>query len=151
MSSRIDCDSGTSAAPNTPCSRRAPTICTSVSDSPHSADATVKPAIDTISSRFTLSRSDSQPVSGVAIAAATIYEVSTHVISSCDADSVPRMCGSATFAIVLSRVWISVASMIDRVSIGRFRAGEAGASAAGSSGCLHGAVAVGGDPVWLEL
>ena len=72
MSSRIDCDSGTSAAPNTPCSRRAPTICTSVSASPHSADATVKPAIDTISSRFTLSRSDSQPVSGVAIAAATI-------------------------------------------------------------------------------
>ncbi|GLZ67118.1 hypothetical protein Bcon01_01630 [Burkholderia contaminans] len=63
----------------------------------------------------------------------------------------PCMCGSATFAIVLSRVWISVASMIDKVSIGRFSAGEAGASAAGFKRCLRGAVAVGGDPVRLEL
>src|ERR1700733_8023086 len=119
MSSRIDCDSGTSEAPKIPCSKRDATICVSVSDKPHSAEATVKPPIEKISSRLTLSRSDSQPVSGVAIAAATIYEVSTHVISSCDADSVPCMCGSATLAMVLSSVWISVASMIETVIIGR--------------------------------
>ena len=58
-------------------------------------------------------------MSGVAIAAATMYDVSTHVISSCDADSVPCICGSATLAIVLSSVWISVASMIEMVIIGR--------------------------------
>ncbi|MDR8956869.1 hypothetical protein FEP76_05390 [Burkholderia multivorans] len=40
------------------------------------------------------------------------------------------MCGSATLAIVLSSVWISVASMIDRVSIGRF-SGRGDAVAAG--------------------
>jgi hypothetical protein len=61
----------------------------------------------------------------VAIAAATMYDVSTQVISSCDADSVPCMCGSATLAIVLSSVWISVASMIERVIIGRLRGAAA--------------------------
>ncbi|GAB2448458.1 hypothetical protein GCM10027081_57760 [Cupriavidus yeoncheonensis] len=49
-----------------------------------------------------------------------MYEVSTHVISSCEADSVPCICGSATLAMVLSSVWISVASMIETVIIGRF-------------------------------
>ena len=48
------------------------TICVSVSDRPHSAEATVKPAMAMPSRRLTPSRSDSQPVSGVAIAAATI-------------------------------------------------------------------------------
>jgi hypothetical protein len=119
MSSRIDCESGTSEAPKIPCSNRDATICARLSDNPHSAEATVKPAIDMISRRFVLSRSDNQPVSGVAIAAATMYDVSTHVISSCDADSVPCICGSATLAIVLSSVWISVASMIETVSMGR--------------------------------
>jgi hypothetical protein len=71
---------------------------------------------------LTLNRSDSQPVSGVAMAAATMYEVSTHVISSCEADSVPCMCGSATLAMVLSSVCIRVASMIETVIMGRLSA-----------------------------
>src|ERR1700744_1579932 len=122
MSSRMDCDSGTNDAPKIPCSKRDATICVSVSDNPHSADDTVKPPIAKISRRLTLSRSDSQPVSGVAIAAATMYEVSTHVISSCDADSVPCICGSATLAMVLSSVCIRVASMIETVIMGRLSA-----------------------------
>jgi hypothetical protein len=55
------------------------------------------------------------------MAAATMYEVSTQVISSCDADSVPCICGRATLAIVLSSVCISVASMIDSVIMPRFK------------------------------
>src|SRR5471032_873658 len=121
MSSRIDCESGTSEAPKIPWSNRDATSCARLSDNPHSADAIVKPPIEMISRRFVLSRSDNQPVSGVAIAAATMYDVRTQVISSCDADSVPCICGSATLAIVLSSVWISVASMIERVIIGRLR------------------------------
>ena len=64
-------------------------------------------------------RSENQPVSGVAIAEATMYEVRIHVTSSCDALSEPCMCGKATLAIVPSNVWINVASMIAKVIIGR--------------------------------
>ena len=46
MSSSTACDSGTSAAPNTPCSRRAATISTRLSARPHSAEATVKPTTE---------------------------------------------------------------------------------------------------------
>ena len=63
---------GTSAAPNTPCSSRAATICASESDRPHSAEASVNPMTDTSSTFFWPKRSTIQPVSGVAIAAATI-------------------------------------------------------------------------------
>src|SRR5260370_1455575 len=45
MSSRMDCESGTSEAPKIPCSNRDATICARLSDNPHSADATVKPPI----------------------------------------------------------------------------------------------------------
>lgn len=48
------------------------------------------------------------------------------MILFCDVDSVFCMCGSVMFVIVLLRVWISVVSMIDRVSIGWFRVGEVG-------------------------
>ena len=41
----IACDSGTSAAPNTPCSSRKNTICATVCEMPHSADAATKPAM----------------------------------------------------------------------------------------------------------
>ena len=58
----------------------------------------------------------SQPVAGVAIAAATMYEVRTQEIWSCVADSEPCMFGSATFAIVVSSACISVASMTDTTS-----------------------------------
>ncbi len=83
---------------------------------PQSTDATVKPAIAISSRRRRPMTEASQPVAGVAIAAATMYEVSTHEIWSCVADSEPCMFGSATFAIVVSSACISVASMTDTTS-----------------------------------
>ncbi len=47
---------------------------------PHNTDATVNPAIAIKSNRRRPITEASQPVAGVAIAAATIYEVSTHEI-----------------------------------------------------------------------
>src|SRR3984957_20445933 len=119
ISSRMDCDKGTSDAPKIPCSSREATICVKVSESPQNADASMNPAIEITSKRLSLSRSESHPVSGVAMAAAMMYDVNTHVISSCDADKLPCMCGSATLAMVLSSVWMTVASMIAIVSMGR--------------------------------
>ena len=68
---------------------------------------------------FRPKRSHSQPVSGVAMAAATMKEVSTQVIWSCEADRLPCMCGRATLAIVPSSAWMMVASMIDMVIMPR--------------------------------
>ncbi len=72
MSSSTACDSGTSAAPNRPCSRRAPTISRMLSAMPHSAEATVKPATANRNTRRRPNAEHSQPVSGVAMAAATM-------------------------------------------------------------------------------
>jgi len=47
---------------------------------PHSAEASVKPMMETRKSGLRPNRSASQPVNGVRIAAATMYEVSTQVI-----------------------------------------------------------------------
>jgi hypothetical protein len=51
------------------------------------------------------------------MAEATMYEVSTQVIWSCDACRLPCMCGSATLAIVVSSACMMVASMIEMVII----------------------------------
>ena len=66
------CDIGTRAAPKMPCSRRAATICPSEFDSPQSAEAAVNPITDAMNTFFWPNRSTTQPVSGVAIAAATM-------------------------------------------------------------------------------
>lgn len=52
-----------------------------------------------------------QPLIGSTIAFATRYEVSTHVLSSMDADMLPAMCGSETFAMLVSRTSMNVASV----------------------------------------
>jgi hypothetical protein len=49
------------------------------------------------------------------IAAATIYDVSTQVIVSCEASRSPVIDGSATLAIVVSSTCMIVASMIETV------------------------------------
>ena len=72
MSSMVDCDSGTSAAPNTPCNRRNSTICSSDCATPHSMEAIVKPTRQVMNSRLRPNRTDSQPTGAVMIAAATI-------------------------------------------------------------------------------
>ena len=82
MSSMVDCDSGTRAAPNTPCSSRKTTICGSDCAAPHSIEATVKPIRQVRNSRLRPKRKAIQPTGAVMIAAAVTYEVSTHVISS---------------------------------------------------------------------
>ncbi len=80
MSISTICDMGTSAAPKTPCSRRAPTIWPREFDRPHKAEATVNPTTDARKICFCPKRSTSQPVNGVAIAAATMYAVNTQAI-----------------------------------------------------------------------
>ncbi len=119
MSSITACDSGTSAAPKKPCSSRATTICASDSEMPHRIEAIVKPAIETSSTCLSPKRSVSQPASGVAMPAATMYEVSTQVIWSSDADRLPCMCGRATLAMVPSIAWMMVASITEMVIMPR--------------------------------
>ena len=66
------CDSGTSAAPNTPCSRRNSTIWLMSCASPHSTEATVKPAEQMMKMRLRPKRLATQPTGAVMIAAATM-------------------------------------------------------------------------------
>ena len=70
--SSTTCDSGTSAAPNAPCTVRKSTISMRSVAMPHSIDTTVKPAMQTPSTALSPKRVPSQPASGVAIALMTI-------------------------------------------------------------------------------
>ena len=66
------CDNGTSAAPNTPCSKRNSTICVMSCARPHITDAAVKPAEQTIKTFFRPKRLAIQPTGAVMMAAATM-------------------------------------------------------------------------------
>ncbi len=66
------CDSGTRAAPNTPCSRRNSTIWLMSCARPHITEATVNPAEQTMKMRLRPKRLAIQPTGAVMIAAATI-------------------------------------------------------------------------------
>src|SRR6185437_5763946 len=123
ISNSTACDRGTSAAPHNPWSKRASTICASDPAIPQSTEASVNPAMENRNTCFIPKRSVSHPDSGVAMPAATMYEVSTQVIWSWEAERLPCMCGSATLAIVPSIAWITVASMIDTVIMRRSTAG----------------------------
>ncbi len=72
MSSRKVCDSGTIAAPNRPCSRRKNTMDSRFHDRPQAIELTVKPTIEVKNSSRRPMRSDSHPVTGVMMAAATM-------------------------------------------------------------------------------
>ncbi len=84
----------------------------------------MKAATDTRNSRLRPNCPASQPVSGVMMAAATMYEVSTQVIWSWVADSEPCILGRATLAMVLSSVCRIEVSITVRVIMPRFRAGR---------------------------
>ena len=56
-----------------------------------SSEATVNPPTQTMNSFLRPKRSASQPIGAVMMAEATMYEVSTQLIWSCDADSEPCM------------------------------------------------------------
>ena len=72
MSNITACDSGTSEAPNTPCSSRKSTICGSDCARPQATEAMVKPATATMNSRVRPKRVAKNPVGAVMIAAATM-------------------------------------------------------------------------------
>ena len=72
MSSSTDCESGTRAAPNVPCRTRNITISVRLVEMPHSMEASVKPPMAIRNRRLRPSRSAAQPVTGVAMAAATM-------------------------------------------------------------------------------
>ena len=70
--SSTTCDSGTSAAPNAPCTMRNTTISVRSVAMPHSTEPRVKPAIAIDSTWRSPKRVASQPASGVAIALMTM-------------------------------------------------------------------------------
>src|SRR5215472_15562668 len=78
------------------------------------------------------SRPASQPVSGVMIAAATMYDVTTQAIWSCEHEKLPWMCGSATLAIVVSPPCMMVAQVIDAVIATRLTRGPDASSPNGA-------------------
>src|SRR5579871_4170521 len=67
---------------------------------------------------------DSHPLRGRTIALETRYEVRTQVLSSCPALRLPAMCGSATFAMEVSRTSMKVASVTARAMIHGLTAGR---------------------------
>ena len=68
----IACDSGTIAAPQTPCIRRNTTICSSDWATPQSIDVSVKPMRQKMKKFLRPKRDDSQPTGAVMMAAATM-------------------------------------------------------------------------------
>ncbi len=115
----VDCESGTSGPPASPCRNRAITMTARLGAAPTAAEVTVNAAVARMKRRLRPSRSVSQPVMGRLIALATRNDVSTHVISSTPAERLPRMWSSATFAIVTSRTTRNVAIMVVMATIAR--------------------------------
>ncbi len=72
MLSSTVCESGTRAAPKSPCSQRKITISATDCAMPQSMEAMVKPTTETMKRRLRPIRAVRNPVSGVAIAAATM-------------------------------------------------------------------------------
>ena len=73
MRNRVACDSGISPAPAIPCNARKITSWPRLVAMPHSAEATVKAITEAIKMCLMPKRPASQPVSGIMIAAQTIY------------------------------------------------------------------------------
>ena len=72
-------------------------------------------------------RPASQPVYGIMIAEATMYDVRTQEIWSCAADMLPWMCGKATLAMVVSMPCSTQAQITVAVIMPRLSGGAAGA------------------------
>ena len=90
---------------------------------PAAAEVSVNATMASMKSRLRPSRSVSHPVIGRLMALATRNEVSTHVISSTPADSVPRMWSSATLAMVTSRITRNVAIIVAMETTARWMRG----------------------------
>src|SRR5258705_1893323 len=98
----IACDTDTRKAPHMPWSTRATTSAASESAAPHIIEASTKPATAVAKRRLRPKRAERKFAVGIMTAEATMYEVITHAIWSCVAEKLPRMCGSATEAMVQS-------------------------------------------------
>src|ERR1043166_8232044 len=98
---------------------------------PQRNDASVKPAVDSISRRLRPNVDASQPVIGRMIALATRYDVSAQVASSVVADRLLAMCGSETLTTVVSSTSMNVANMTAIATIHGLTRG----TAAGPCGC----------------
>jgi hypothetical protein len=61
--------------------------------------------------RFRPKSAENHPVNGNTIAFDTRYEVNTHVLSSTPADKFPAICGSDTFATLVSSTSMNVAAI----------------------------------------
>jgi len=115
----VACDSGTSGPPASPCRNRAITMTARLGAAPAAAEVIMNATVARMKSRLRPSRSVSHPVIGRQMALATRNDVSTQVISSTPADSVPRMWSSATLAMVTSRITRNVASIVAMATIAR--------------------------------
>src|ERR1700730_414350 len=100
------------------------TSCTRLVAAPHSAEAKVKPITEMRNTHLMPNRRASQPVNGVMIAAATMYDVTTQAIWSCEHDRLPWICGRATLAIVVSTPCMIVAQVIEAVIAARLIRGS---------------------------
>src|ERR1700724_2668661 len=87
---------------------------------PQKSELTVNNEMQMRKNRLRPTSDTSQPVIGSTIALETRYEVSTHVLSSLLAPRFPAICGSATFAMLVSSTSIKAASDTTNAIIQRF-------------------------------
>src|ERR1700756_3606540 len=76
---------------------------------------------------------ESHPLRGRTMALETRYEVRTHVLSSCPAERLPAMWGSATLAMLVSSTSMKVASVTASAMIHGLTAGRTYTCGAGSA------------------
>src|ERR1700749_4909127 len=77
---------------------------------PQKSELMVKITMQVMKNRLRPNMLTSQPLIGKTMALDTRYEVSTHVLSSLLAPRLPAMCGSATFAMLVSSTSMNAAS-----------------------------------------
>ncbi len=90
----------------------------------------MKPNTDARNTRRRPMLPASQPLSGVMMAVATMYEVSTQDICSCVLESEPWICGGATFAMVVSSADMIDAPITDSVMSPRWATSRSATGAA---------------------
>src|SRR5438477_8631315 len=108
-----------------PCITRYSTSWLRLVAAPHSAEVIVNPMTEARKMYLTPNWPASQPVNGIVIAEATMYEVRIQEIWSCEADMLPWMCGRQTLTIVVSSPCMTQAQMIVAVVNPRWGTGAA--------------------------
>src|SRR5215831_9309540 len=109
VSARIACAIGCSPPPPRPCSTRNRRSNPRLGAIPHSNELNVKKAIHAMKNRFRPTTPAIHPLIGKTMALETRYEVRTHVLSSLLTPRLPAMYGSATLAMLVSRISMNAA------------------------------------------